>query len=264
MSEPVVLDRVAAPVPMSILELDAVKSLLDAGFVVIAAGGGGIAVVEDAEGMLKGASAVIDKDLASSLLARQLGAELLVISTAVEKVCLRYGTPQQADIERMTLAEARQYVKEGHFKPGSMLPKIQAVIDYMVQKQTFRAKLQSIGITGLVYVEMGFYDPKETPPPQKFPWQPKELYLTSAPGVASRLGESLDKLLNKMDTDIYPMMANLNKASNDFPALTAKLNEMLPHLTVIAKNVEDITSTGKKYPSQMIFGDAPSKSRYAQ
>jgi len=122
---------VASPAPMSIMELDAVKSLLDSGFVVIAAGGGGIAVVEDAEGMLKGASAGIDKDLASSLLARQLGAELLVISTAVEKVCLRFGTPEQADIERMTLAEARQYVKEGHFKPGSMLPKIQAVIDFI-------------------------------------------------------------------------------------------------------------------------------------
>ena len=122
---------VASPLPMSILELDAVKSLLDAGFVVIAAGGGGIAVVEDAEGMLKGASAVIDKDLASSLLAKQLGADLLVISTAVEKVCLNFGTPQQKDIERMTLAEARQYVREGHFKPGSMLPKIQAVIDFI-------------------------------------------------------------------------------------------------------------------------------------
>jgi carbamate kinase len=122
---------VASPIPMSILELDAVKSLLDSGFVVIAAGGGGIAVVEDAEGMLKGAAAVIDKDLASSLLARQLGAELLVISTAVEKVSLRFGTPQQTDIERMTLAEARQYVIEGHFKPGSMLPKIQAVIDFI-------------------------------------------------------------------------------------------------------------------------------------
>jgi carbamate kinase len=122
---------VASPVPMSILELDAVKSLLDSGFVVIAAGGGGIAVVEDAEGMMKGASAVIDKDLASSLLARQLGADLLVISTAVEKVCLGFGTAQQTDIDRMTVAEAKKYVVEGHFKPGSMLPKIQAVIGFL-------------------------------------------------------------------------------------------------------------------------------------
>lgn len=140
--------------------------------------------------------------------------------------------------------------------------KIQAVIDQLVQKQTLRAKLQSIGITGLVYVEMGFYDPSETPPAPKLPWKPKGLYLPSAPGVATRLGESLDKFLNKLDTDVYPMMSNLTKASKDFPALTAKLNDMLPHLTVIAKNVEDITSSGKKYPSQMIFGDAPTKSRY--
>lgn len=139
---------------------------------------------------------------------------------------------------------------------------IQAGLNAMMQKDTFRTKLESIGITGLVYVEMGFYDPKETPPLPKLPWQPQELYLASAPGVATRLGESLDKFMNKLDTDVYPMLTNLNKASGDFPELTAKLNEMLPHLTVIAKNIEDITSMGKKYPSQMIFGDAPAKSRY--
>ena len=122
---------VASPVPKAILELDAVKSLLDAGFVVVAAGGGGIAVVEDAAGNLTGASAVIDKDHASSLLARQLGADLLVISTAVEKVCLNFGKPNQVDVDRMTVAEAKQYVAEGHFKPGSMLPKIQAVIAFL-------------------------------------------------------------------------------------------------------------------------------------
>jgi ABC-type transporter Mla subunit MlaD len=145
---------------------------------------------------------------------------------------------------------------------GKNTSQIQAAIDQLVQKETFRAKLQSIGITGLVYVELGFYDPKETPPPQKLPWKSKELYVASAPGVATRLGESLDKFLNKMDTDIYPMMANLNKASNDFPVLTAKLNEILPHIAAISKNIDDITSAGKKYPSQMLFGDAPSKSRY--
>ena len=122
---------VASPVPKAILELNAVKSLLDAGFVVVAAGGGGIAVVADADGNLTGASAVIDKDHASSLLARQLGAELLVISTAVEKVCLNFGKPNQVDVDRMTVAEAKQYVAEGHFKPGSMLPKIQAVIAFL-------------------------------------------------------------------------------------------------------------------------------------
>lgn len=122
---------VASPRPKAILEMNAVKSLLDAGFVVVAAGGGGIAVVPDEKGELKGAAAVIDKDFASSLLARQIGAELFVISTGVEKVCLNYGRPDQKDLDRMTVAEAKQYCAEGHFKPGSMLPKIQAVIEFL-------------------------------------------------------------------------------------------------------------------------------------
>lgn len=122
---------VASPEPKEILELAAVKSLLDAGFVVVAAGGGGIAVVDDGTGALKGAAAVIDKDHASSLLARELGADLLVISTAVEKVCLNFGKPDQRDLDRMTLADAKRYCAEGHFKPGSMLPKIQAVIAFL-------------------------------------------------------------------------------------------------------------------------------------
>jgi carbamate kinase len=122
---------VASPVPRRILELDAVKSLLDAGFVVIAAGGGGIPVVEDAKGQVSGVPAVIDKDLASSLLARQLGAEVLIISTAVEKVCLDFGKPTQRALDTVTLSEARRYVAEGHFKPGSMLPKVQAIIEFL-------------------------------------------------------------------------------------------------------------------------------------
>ena len=122
---------VASPQPRAILELDAVKGLLDAGFVVVAGGGGGIAVVEDEHGDLNGVPAVIDKDLASSLMARQLKAELLIISTAVEKVCLNFGKPEQKSLSTMTLAEAKQYIAEGHFKPGSMLPKIQAVVDFL-------------------------------------------------------------------------------------------------------------------------------------
>jgi carbamate kinase len=122
---------VASPIPKAILELGAVKILLDGGFVVVAAGGGGIAVVEDASGALSGASAVIDKDLASSLLARQIGADVLVISTAVDKVCLDYGKPTQRAVDSMSLAEAKRYMAEGHFKPGSMLPKIQAVVDFL-------------------------------------------------------------------------------------------------------------------------------------
>lgn len=122
---------VASPVPKAVLEIGAVKSLLDAGFVVVAAGGGGIAVVEDSSGAVTGASAVIDKDLASSLLARQLGADVLVISTAVEKVCLDYGKPTQRSLDSMTLAETKRYMAEGHFKPGSMLPKMQAVVEFL-------------------------------------------------------------------------------------------------------------------------------------
>jgi carbamate kinase len=107
------------------------RSLLDAGFVVVAAGGGGIAVVEDSAGAVSGASAVIDKDLAASLLARQIGADVHVISTGVEKVCLDYGKPSQRSLDSMSLAEAKRYMAEGHFKPGSMLPKIQAVVDFL-------------------------------------------------------------------------------------------------------------------------------------
>ena len=122
---------VASPQPKAILNLDAVKSLLDAGFVVIAAGGGGIAVIEDEAGDIAGASAVVDKDLASSLLARQLGAETLIITTGVEKVCLDYGKPAQRTCDTMTVAEAKRYMAEGHFPPGSMLPKVQAVVDFL-------------------------------------------------------------------------------------------------------------------------------------
>ena len=122
---------VSSPVPKAVLEVEAVKSLLDAGFVVVAAGGGGIAVVQDGRGSISGAAAVVDKDLASSLLARQLGAELLVISTAVEQVCLDFGKPTQRALATMTVAEAKRYIAEGHFKPGSMLPKVQAVIQFL-------------------------------------------------------------------------------------------------------------------------------------
>ena len=122
---------VASPTPKAILDLDAVRSLLDAGFVVVAAGGGGIAVIEDPSGDISGATAVVDKDLTSSLLARQLGAEALVITTGVEKVYLDYGTPGQKALDAITLAEAKRYVAQGHFKPGSMLPKVEAIIAFL-------------------------------------------------------------------------------------------------------------------------------------
>jgi carbamate kinase len=122
---------VASPRPKKIIELDAVKTLIDAGMVVVTVGGGGIPVVMDDKGELVGAEAVIDKDLASSLLARELKADLLVISTAVEKVCLNFKKPDQKNIDRMTLAEAKKYLAEGQFAPGSMKPKIEAVIEFL-------------------------------------------------------------------------------------------------------------------------------------
>jgi carbamate kinase len=122
---------VASPKPVRIIEADAIKRLVDEGFVVIAVGGGGIPVVEDEQGNLRGAAAVIDKDHASAVLAKEISADLLVISTAVEKVCLNFGKPNQKTLDRMTVAEAKQYMAEGHFKPGSMLPKIQACISFI-------------------------------------------------------------------------------------------------------------------------------------
>jgi carbamate kinase len=99
--------------------------------VVVAVGGGGIPVIKDEEGDLVGAEAVIDKDNASSLLARQLNADLFIISTAVEKVCLNFGKPDQKTLDQMTVTEAKAYIEEGHFAPGSMLPKVKAVIAFL-------------------------------------------------------------------------------------------------------------------------------------
>jgi carbamate kinase len=122
---------VASPIPRRIIERDAIKDLIDAGFVVIAVGGGGIPVIEEEDGQLKGTAAVIDKDYASSLLALNIGVDLFLISTAVEKVALNFGRPNQKWLGRMTLAEARQYLEEGHFAPGSMGPKIKAIVDFL-------------------------------------------------------------------------------------------------------------------------------------
>jgi carbamate kinase len=122
---------VASPKPVRIIEADAIKQLVAAGYIVVAAGGGGIPVIADEAGNLRGTAAVIDKDLASAALAKEIGADLLVISTAVEKVCLNFGKPDQKTLDKMTVAEAKQYMKEGHFKPGSMLPKVQACIQFL-------------------------------------------------------------------------------------------------------------------------------------
>ena len=122
---------VASPKPVRIIELEAIRRLLENDIVVVAVGGGGIPVIEDEQGHLQGAAAVIDKDFATSMLARDLKADLLIISTAIEKVCLNFRKPDQKDIDRMTLAEAKKYVAEGHFAPGSMKPKVEAIIEFL-------------------------------------------------------------------------------------------------------------------------------------
>jgi len=122
---------IASPKPLAIQEINAIKALIQDNFIVIACGGGGIPVVRNEHGSLRGVAAVIDKDRASSLLARELRADLFIISTGVEKVALNFGKPDQRELDEMTLAEAQQYMAEGHFAPGSMRPKIEAAIDFV-------------------------------------------------------------------------------------------------------------------------------------
>ena len=123
---------VASPLPIRIVEEPAVKQLIDAGIVVITVGGGGIPVVQDEEGNLRGVAAVIDKDFASGLLASNIKADLYLISTAVEQCALNFGQPGQEWIDHMTVAEAKEYLAEGtHFAKGSMAPKIEAAIKFL-------------------------------------------------------------------------------------------------------------------------------------
>jgi carbamate kinase len=123
---------VASPLPKEVVELDTVRALLNAGVVVITVGGGGIPVIDSGDGAFKGVAAVIDKDYACSLLARVIKADLFLISTAVEKVAINFGKANEKWLDRMTLAEAKQYLAEGtHFAKGSMAPKIQAIIWYL-------------------------------------------------------------------------------------------------------------------------------------
>ena len=123
---------VASPLPKEVVELESVQTLLNAGAVVITVGGGGIPVIDAGKGVYQGVAAVIDKDFASSLLARLIKADLLLISTAVEKVAIHFGKPEQKWLDWMTLAEAKQYLAEGtHFAKGSMAPKIQAIIWFL-------------------------------------------------------------------------------------------------------------------------------------
>jgi len=122
---------VASPKPQKIVDLAAIRSLAASGHVVVACGGGGIPVVEDESGSLRGIEAVIDKDLASSLLAREIGADLLMVSTGVERVAIHFNKPNQRWLDRMTVSEARRYQADDHFDKGSMGPKIEALVDYL-------------------------------------------------------------------------------------------------------------------------------------
>lgn len=122
---------VPSPKPLEIIERDAIKALTRAGIIVVAAGGGGIPVVRREDGSLDGVEAVIDKDRAATILASQVEAEVLFLLTDVERVCLDYGLPTQREVERLTVGEARRYLAEGQFPPGSMGPKIEAAIAFV-------------------------------------------------------------------------------------------------------------------------------------
>ena len=125
---------VASPKPVSIVEIESIRDMVDAGLVVVACGGGGIPVFQTEGHHLKGAAAVIDKDFASCTLAQQLDADMLIILTAVEKVAVNFGKPDQKWLDSLTPEEARKYMGEGQFAPGSMLPKVQAAVEFAESK----------------------------------------------------------------------------------------------------------------------------------
>jgi carbamate kinase len=122
---------VASPLPRKIMDYEVIAHLAHSGYVVIGCGGGGIPVIEDRDGNIEGVEAVIDKDFASSLLARSIGAELLMVSTGVERVAINFNKPNQRWLDRMTVSEARRFYAKDHFDKGSMGPKIQALIEFL-------------------------------------------------------------------------------------------------------------------------------------
>ena len=122
---------VPSPIPQTIVEADAIRTLIDNGFVVVAVGGGGIPVMQREDGSIVGLEAVIDKDFGSAILASMIGADLFLISTAVEKVAINFNKPNQQWLDVITVAEAQKLIEEGHFARGSMLPKIEAILKYM-------------------------------------------------------------------------------------------------------------------------------------
>ena len=135
---------VASPIPVGIVEKDSILSLIDAGYVVVASGGGGIPVVKRGEGDYEGVPAVIDKDFASECLAELVGADYLFILTAVDRVCINFGKPDMKELKELTPAEAKEYAAQGHFAPGSMLPKVKAAIKFAESKPGRRAVICSL------------------------------------------------------------------------------------------------------------------------
>ena len=150
---------VASPIPKRIVEFDAVRDLVEDGYVVVSTGGGGVPVFETENGYV-GTPAVIDKDRSSALMAAELGADMLIILTAVEKVCINFNTPEQEQISEMTVSQAREYIAQGQFAPGSMLPKVEACIEYVEAYPEGKALITSLecaaaglrGETGTVIV----------------------------------------------------------------------------------------------------------------
>lgn len=149
---------VPSPLPTRIVELKVVEQLVAAGDVVITVGGGGIPVVETADGLC-GVAAVIDKDRSSSKLALDIDADMLVILTAVDRVCINFNKPNQKELAEMNVEEAKQYIAEGHFAPGSMLPKVEACLDFVQNNKSGgtalitslkRAKEALSGATGTI------------------------------------------------------------------------------------------------------------------
>lgn len=135
---------VASPTPIEIVEFESIERLVLSGHVVICSGGGGIPVIRNDNGFLEGVAAVIDKDKAADLVAKSIDADELVILTAVDKVSINFKKPNQKDLDSITVEEAKEYIKEGHFAPGSMLPKIEACIDFASSKKGREALIASL------------------------------------------------------------------------------------------------------------------------
>ncbi|MBL4953297.1 carbamate kinase [Neobacillus sp. OS1-32] len=152
---------VASPAPIAVVEEKIIKTMVDAGHVVITVGGGGVPVIEKEDGTLEGVAAVIDKDLASEKLAELLDADELVILTAVEQIAINFNKPNQKNLASITLEEAHKYIEEGHFAPGSMLPKVKAAMQFAKSKMGRKSIVTSLnkakdalqGKTGTVIIQ---------------------------------------------------------------------------------------------------------------